>query len=69
MKQIANKTDTMKQIETKLGGDIEEILRELYVDQDLSVMAISEQLGISYVTTHKWLELSGVRSRRLRVGS
>lgn len=59
----------MKQVETKLGGDIEEILRELYVDKDLSVMCISELLGTSYVTTHKWLQLAGVRSRRLRVGS
>lgn len=69
MKKIENKTDTMKQIETKLGGDIEEVLRHLYVDRDLSVMRISQILGISYVTTHKWLKLSGVRSRKIEVGS
>lgn len=69
MKTILNKTNTMKQIETRLGGGIEEVLRALYVDEDLSVMAIAEKLGISYVTTHKWLDLAGVRSRRLKVGS
>lgn len=69
MRKITNKTDTMKQVETKLGGDIEEILRRMYVDEDLSVQVMSDKLGISYVTTHKWLQLAGVRSRRLRVGT
>jgi len=67
MKEIMTKTHAMKQIETELGGDIEEVLRVLYVDQHLSAHIISDKLGISYVTTLKWLRLSGIRSRRLRV--
>lgn len=69
MKKITNKTDTMKAIETKLGGDIEEILRVLYVERNLSVHKIGKILDISYVTTIKWLKLAGVRSRKLKVGS
>jgi len=66
MRKIAQKTDTMKQIETKLGGDIEEILREMYVDKHMSVQDMSTELEISYVTVLKWLKLAGVRSRRLK---
>lgn len=69
MKQISTKTNAMKQVETKIGGDIEEILRVLYVDKDLSVSKINEILGTSYVTTLKWLELAGIHSRRLKVDS
>ena len=69
MKRIANKTDTMKQIENKLGGDIEEILRKMYVDDHMCVHDMCKSLGISYVTTLNWMRLAGVRSRKLRVGS
>lgn len=69
MKKIANKTHAMKQAETKLGGDIEEILRSMYVDEHLSVHHMSKLLEISYVTTHKWLQLAGIRSRRIKMGS
>lgn len=61
------KSRTMRQIETKMGGSIEEVLRSMYVDQDMSTMLIAQTLGISYVTANKWLHLAGVRSRKLRV--
>lgn len=57
----------MKQIEAKLGGEIEEILRVMYVDECLPVQSMSESLGISYVTTLNWLKLAGIRSRKIRV--
>lgn len=69
MRKIEEKTNAMKQIETKLGGGIEEILRVLYVDKNLPVKVIARTLGISYVTTLNWLQLAGVRSRKLEVGS
>jgi transposase-like protein len=67
MKKIRKKSHAMKQIETKLGGDIEEVLRALYVDKNMPVHQLCKTLGISYVTALKWLRLSGVRSRRLKV--
>lgn len=67
MKTIEKKTHTIKQIELKLGGGIEEILRSMYVDQNLPVKVIAKTLGVSYATAHKWIKLAGIRSRRLRV--
>lgn len=69
MKRISNKTDTMKRIEHKLGGDIEEILRRMYVDEHQPIGVICETLGISYVTALKWLNRAGIRSRMLKVDS
>jgi len=69
MKKIELKTDTMKLAETKIGGDIEEILRYLYVDKNMPVKDMCKVLGTSYVTTLKWLELAGIYSRKIRVES
>lgn len=67
MKRILNKTTAMKQIETKRGEDIEEVLRTLFVDEHLSQIEIAKQLNLSYVTVIKWLKLAGVYSRKLNV--
>lgn len=67
MRQINNKTEKMLEIENKLGGDIEEILRAMYVDHAMTLEDISEALGIGYVTTSLWLDKAGIYSRRLKV--
>lgn len=67
MKNIPHKTPSMKIIETKQGEDIEEILRRLFVDENLTHTQIAQQLNLSYVTVIKWLRLAGVRSRKLNV--
>lgn len=69
MKTIESKTDTMKLTETKLGGELEEILRYLYVDKNMPVHDMCKVLGTSYVTTLKWLKLAGVYSRKIKVES
>lgn len=66
MKIIDSKTDKMLQVEKDLGVNIEEALRFLYVDEALSVQAISEMLRVSYVTAWKWLQLAGIYSRKLK---
>jgi transposase len=58
----------MKQIETKHGEEIEEILRHLFVDCNYTQKEIAEELQLSYLTVIRWLRLSGVRSRRLKLG-
>lgn len=67
MKKITNKTKSMQAIETKLGEDIEEILRRLFVDEHLSQAEIAKRLNISYATVYSWLRQAGVRSRKLDV--
>lgn len=57
----------MTRIETKLGGEIEEILRNLFVDERLSQKEIAQKLEISYLTTIRWLKRAGVYSRRINL--
>lgn len=67
MRNIPNKSVLMNEIETKLGGDIEEILRSLYVDKNMSVDQIGRTLNLSYVTIRTWLRLAGIRSRMIKL--
>lgn len=67
MKRITNKNIWMKEIENKEGMSIEELLRRKYVDENKSTQTISDELGISYATTCKWLLSAGIYSRKLRV--
>lgn len=69
MRIIKDKSELMLQVEKKIGGNVEEALRKMYVDDNMSVRDISAELGVSYVTTHRWLKKAGVRSRRVKVGS
>lgn len=67
VKKINNKSKPMLEIETKLGEEIEEILRRLFVDENKSQIEIANELNLSYVTVVKWLRLAGVRSRKLNI--
>lgn len=57
----------MKSIETKLGDDIEEILRKKYVDENKSTKQIANELNISYVTAFRWIQKAGIYSRKLSI--
>ena len=67
MRTIEYKTERMLEVETKLGGSIEEALRVMYVDKDMHINDICNALGTSYNTTLRWLELAGIWSRRIKV--
>lgn len=68
MKTIAKKNSLITQTETNQGEEIEELLRRLYVDENLTYHEIAETLHISYVTVGRWLRKSGIRSRRINLG-
>ena len=53
----------MKRIEKLLQKDLEEILRQAYVEQKLSVEEIANYLDISPLTIHKWLKMANIKSR------
>lgn len=57
----------MLEIEEERGVNIEEVLRELFVDQNKSTKKIADELSISYVTAFKWLQQAGIYSRRLKI--
>lgn len=67
MKEIKEKTNKMKLIELERGVKLEEILRQLYVDEHKSIENIAKNLNISYVTVIKWLKLAGIYSRKLDI--
>jgi predicted HTH domain antitoxin len=68
MKSFTKKNTLIQQIEQKHGEEIEEILRRLFVDEDMSVMGMAQYLGISYVTCQQWLKHAGIRHRRVHLG-
>jgi len=65
MKRILNKTSKMLEIEQLNGKEIEEIVRQLYVDENKTLNEICTELSISLITAMKWLNLAGVYSRKL----
>lgn len=67
MKRIIHKTASMKQIESTYGKEIEEILRELYVDKDMTMEEIAEYLHISYPTITHWIQHAGIYHKRIRL--
>lgn len=67
MKKILNKSPKMLEIESERGECIEEVIRKLYVDDDLRMSTFCEELSISYVTGIKWLLRAGVYSRKLDI--
>lgn len=67
MKPIPNKTQSMQQIEQRLGIPIEELLRIKYVDENKSHSQIATELNIDYTTVIYWLKKAGIYSRKLRL--
>ena len=53
--------------EQRIGEPLEEALRRKFVDENKPIKTIADELGSSYDATIKWLKLSGVYSRRLRI--
>lgn len=65
MRTITNKSKHIKSIENRLGGSIEEILRCKYVDENKQIQTISHELGVTYLTTVRWLHKANITSRRI----
>lgn len=68
MKKISHKNSLMKTIENQNKEEIEELLRRLFVDDNLTQEQIAEKLQISYVTVLRWLRMAGIRHRRINLG-
>lgn len=57
----------MHLIESFAHQEIEEVLRQLWVDEELSMKEMCEQLHITKMTLVKWREKAGIYSRRLNI--
>lgn len=53
----------MKRIEKERGAQIEEVLREMYVDRKMTIEAIAFELNIAYVTAFQWIKFANISSR------
>ena len=63
MKKIKNKTLSMKYIELTKGKCIEELLHELYIENNKSIREIADELNIHYHTVNNWLKQAGILVR------
>lgn len=59
------KTNTMKLLERVYNKPIEDLLREDYIDNRLSIKQLAKKYGISDCTAQQWLVLFGVPRRKL----
>lgn len=66
MKQIKNRSPTVKKIINNFDISIEELLRIKYVEENKKVAIIAQELSVSYATTIKLLKEAGIYSRKLK---
>lgn len=57
----------MKQVESTHGKRVEELLRELYVDKNMTMEEIATYLNISYPTITHWIQKSGIYHKRIKL--
>ena len=60
MKEISNKTVSMKYIEVINGVSIEELLHKLYIEEGKSIREIADKLNVHYHTVNNWLKQAGI---------
>lgn len=54
----------MQRLEARLGKPMGEILRELYVDRELTLEQVGKELGITKGAASRWLDRFGIDARR-----
>lgn len=69
MIKIEDKTARMKQIEEEyaepLGLELEELFRQMYVDEDLSIEDMGIGLGLGRATIVRWLNQMDINARKM----
>ena len=69
MKDIIRKSEKVLSVEKEYGVRIEDLLRKLYVDDNLSEEKISQMLNLHINTIKKLLPKAGIYSHRLNIWS
>lgn len=62
--QVVFRSQEMQRIEAARGRQMPDILRELYVDQRLTVEQVGDDLGITKGAASRWLARFGIEIRR-----
>lgn len=53
--------DLIEKIETR---SIKEILMDKYIEQDMTIQQIADELGVSVGIVHKWLKEEGINKQK-----
>lgn len=61
--QVVYRTREMQRIEAVEGRPMDAILRDLYVDQELTVAEVAARLGLTKGAISRWLERFGIERR------
>lgn len=56
----------MQLIEAEKGRPIDALLRSMYVDDELDIQQIADELGLTKGTVSRWMARFGIRARRPR---
>jgi uncharacterized protein YjcR len=51
-------------IEKIEGRPIKEILHDKYIDKDMTIQEIADELGVSVGIVHKWLKENGINKHK-----
>ena len=62
-----HKTPRMLEVEHNLGEPVEQYLRRRYVDDNINLYDLADELGIAYRILLQWLDKAGIYSRRLGI--
>lgn len=54
----------MQLVEIRLGRPLEEVIRELYIDQGLSARQVAAELGTTQPTVTRWMARLGIPARK-----
>lgn len=54
----------MQRIEAERGRPMDDLLRELYLERELTVEQVGDDLGITKGAASRWLERFGIATRR-----
>lgn len=63
MRLLEKKTLLMRWIEKEEGVPLEELLHHLYIEKEMSIRDIGEELGVHYHTVNSWLKEIGIETR------
>ncbi|MCL8207262.1 MAG: DUF1804 family protein [Actinomycetia bacterium] len=56
-----------QEVEATWGRPLAEILRELYIEQNLTIPEVADRLGVAWSTVLRWLRKAGITPRRWRI--
>lgn len=65
--QVVFRTREMQRLEARLGKPMDEILRDLYIEQGMTLVEVGAALGITAGAVSRWLAHFGIETRRRAV--